>query len=156
MTQNLPKIRNLSSFLETKSFTNILSAFYQPLAAWSGDGLSSGGPGGTISFFLKTILTRLPGTKPRYQGTKPRYPGTKPRDPGTKPRYPGTKPRAPGGNKKIPWNKIPGTESSRTEFQEWKIPGMENSRTVNSRENINYFEKIPGQFSSRTEFSRIF
>ena len=62
----------------------------------------------------------------------------------------------PLGNKKIPWNKIPGTESSRTEFQEWKIPGMENSRTVNSRENINYFEKIPGQFSSRTEFSRIF
>ena len=60
------------------------------------------------------------------------------------------------GNKKIPWNKIPGTESSRTEFQEWKIPGVENSRTVNSRENINYFEKIPGQFSSRTEFSRIF
>ena len=76
--------------------------------------------------------------------------------------------------KKIPWNKIPGTESSRTEFQEWKIPGMENSRTVNSRKNIFvvklfwensrtiFFQDrifqdflIPGKENSLKEFSRI-
>ena len=75
-----------------------------------------------------------------------------------------------GGSKKIPWNKIPGTESSRTKinsrngkfcdckFQEYKFLVKifwENSRTIFFQDRIFQDFLIPGKENSLKEFSRI-